>query len=1149
MEEGAVAALHERSSCFGDGASIDFGIHGEADVQASLEVSGLLDRVDRCGDDLDVGIDEWTGVNCEVNQLLTAVRSPMSPIELHDRPMAGDRSRDIDVIAVAVFAEYGRHDVASGEGSDHENPWSDRLMSARLSAAVHGTAAPRADSSQPERRRIMRSSRDIPKGSTAVADDYRCFIYELGLEEPGWMQGFEFVPDQTEVVHHAIGYLVSGSAMDQALRRSAEDASGGWQCYGSSGLQTRDELFLGWAPGQLPTRFPEGSGIAVDPGDFVVMQIHYHYDTSAPADESTLRVDFADDPAADLDRIEFSQFLGPAEIPCSADETGPLCDRNAALALAYERYGAEGVLANAINGICGVSPSAFADMTAGIASSSCTLPVRDVGEIVSVFGHEHEIGKSFRLTLNAGQPDEQILLDIPDWSFDWQYNYYPVDSIVLDRGDTITIDCSWDRARRAPDLEPSYVLWADGTNDEMCFSTIAIRELGGAEAAANAEDVDVEDEADDAELGFDLVELDFPQELIECMDAAGFDIDTLPARDQIPPFVTGLFSCQDAEATGAMLAAIVEGNFLGLVDDDGLTCLSGRLGTEAGATDLLMFVQPDSTRDERGPVGEIVGDCVSLSAALAEFGFPLPASASDCIDDAGRAVIVEATIEGGLPEQQVLFDVVNPCALETAAAEAGVSVQIAALDVTNAEQIEGLVAEVVAEHGAIDLLVNNAGASYVGTLEQISDENLAWMMDVNFVGVARLTRAALPHMRANGGGRVITVTSVGGVVGQPFNDAYCAAKFAVEGLMQSLHPVAAQHGVRVSVVEPGAIASEFITNAGESVQERMTTVDAYTPQVQAYVKHISEAFSVAQTPQDIADVILAVAQAEDPAFRYQTGERSTAFAGMSLSDVDGSTVTQATGSWTVSPIDTPRASAIAGSDLLAGKDSTQARLGTLAEFDLDASHVRRCSRFDQRIEREGSVGVAATEVPGSELEHELPTVAVGVGNASFAGVVHCARDFAATVDGLDRSSAQRAVAHSRHIGDGLGAELLGSTPPFAHDLCAGERCVLADRGGIWECALLDQNVTVAVDLSVGTEAKVGAFAVRRVVDPSALVTAEGPFFVVGGHDVLPELRTATGQDLAAVAHHGKCAQDRVFGLHQVIDSDKHDQDTESNEND
>lgn len=61
------------------------------------------------------------------------------------------------------------------------------------------------------------------------------------------------------------------------------------------------------------------------------------------------------------------------------------------------------------------------------------------------------------------------------WDFDWQFIYEPTDSIVISRGDTIRVECTWDRALRDPELEPAYVLWADGTNDEMCFSTIVTR--------------------------------------------------------------------------------------------------------------------------------------------------------------------------------------------------------------------------------------------------------------------------------------------------------------------------------------------------------------------------------------------------------------------------------------------------------------------------------------------------------------------------------------------------------------------------------------------------------------------------------------------------------------------------------------------------
>ncbi len=235
--------------------------------------------------------------------------------------------------------------------------------------------------------------------------------------------------------------------------------------------------------------------------------------------------------------------------------------------------------------------------------------------------------------------------------------------------------------------------------------------------------------------------------------------------------------------------------------------------------------------------------------------------------------------------------------LEDAAAAAGVQVHIAPLDVTDPEAILATVVAVIAEHGRLDVLINNAGAPYVGTLEQISDEDLDWMMNLNFTGVARLTRAALPHMRAQGGGRIVTVTSVGGVLGQPFNDVYCAAKFAVEGLMQSLHPIASAHGIHVSVVEPGAVATEFVANAGSSLTEREGAEDAYSTQLANYLERTAGAYDAAQTPDELAAVIRDVVDSDAPAFRYQTSERSTMIAGMSLSDLDGSVVTSATSTW------------------------------------------------------------------------------------------------------------------------------------------------------------------------------------------------------------------------------------------------------------
>ena len=236
--------------------------------------------------------------------------------------------------------------------------------------------------------------------------------------------------------------------------------------------------------------------------------------------------------------------------------------------------------------------------------------------------------------------------------------------------------------------------------------------------------------------------------------------------------------------------------------------------------------------------------------------------------------------------------------LKVAATEAGVKLDIRELDVTNESQVAGVIDAVVEEHGSIDVLVNNAGAPYVGSLEQVSYDQLNATMDVNFTGTATATREAMRHMRAAGSGHIISVSSVGGCVGQPFNDAYCAAKFAVEGLMQSLHPVAAQFGVHVSIVQPGPVASDFITNAGESVAERQADPsDPYAGLFGNYLARTAGAFDNAQTPAEVAAMIGDVAESQAPAFRYQTSERATMFSGMSLSDLDGSTVGNATATW------------------------------------------------------------------------------------------------------------------------------------------------------------------------------------------------------------------------------------------------------------
>ena len=217
------------------------------------------------------------------------------------------------------------------------------------------------------------------------------------------------------------------------------------------------------------------------------------------------------------------------------------------------------------------------------------------------------------------------------------------------------------------------------------------------------------------------------------------------------------------------------------------------------------------------------------------------------------------------------------------------TIEVAQLDVTDPASVQARVDEVIERHGTIDVLVNNAGAGFVGGLEHTSDEDLQRTFDVNFHGVWRTTRAVLPHMRKARTGRIISLSSIGGVVGQPFNDAYCAAKFAVEGLMESLAPAVRPFGIYVSLIEPGPVLTEFVNNAAGSMDKRRADdKDAYRPLVEAYLSGSKQAFAtLGQQPDDVAKVVVEAATAPSPHLRYQTSEAIRGLAGKKLSDPSG----------------------------------------------------------------------------------------------------------------------------------------------------------------------------------------------------------------------------------------------------------------------
>jgi NAD(P)-dependent dehydrogenase (short-subunit alcohol dehydrogenase family) len=225
-------------------------------------------------------------------------------------------------------------------------------------------------------------------------------------------------------------------------------------------------------------------------------------------------------------------------------------------------------------------------------------------------------------------------------------------------------------------------------------------------------------------------------------------------------------------------------------------------------------------------------------------------------------------------------------ALLTEATDQGVNVTVRALDVTDRDGARRCLDEIEADFGPIGILVNNAGRGIAGTLEQLSDAALQEELDVHLLGPAALTRHVLPSMRRNGSGRIVTVTSVGGVFGEPFVDAYCASKFAIEGLMQSLAPVAARFGVVVSVVEPGAVGTDFNAN-GDFGPITKQPGDPYRELSEKFLKNYHKLFEAPQHARDAAAVIVEAATTESPRFRWQTSDEAAALVGVSLADLDG----------------------------------------------------------------------------------------------------------------------------------------------------------------------------------------------------------------------------------------------------------------------
>lgn len=198
------------------------------------------------------------------------------------------------------------------------------------------------------------------------------------------------------------------------------------------------------------------------------------------------------------------------------------------------------------------------------------------------------------------------------------------------------------------------------------------------------------------------------------------------------------------------------------------------------------------------------------------------------------------------------------------------------LDVTNEKSILKAMKKIIDEKGRIDILINNAGYSLLGPLEQLDIDEIKAEFETNFFGIIKLIQSVLPTMRKQRYGRIINISSLAGRIGFPFSSAYVSSKFALEGLTESLGYEIKNFGIYAILIEPGVIRTNFLNSMklGKNVitpQNDSNINLPYTEMVQKRISAFKPRFEKGSSPIEVAEVVLEAATSQHPKPRYLVG--------------------------------------------------------------------------------------------------------------------------------------------------------------------------------------------------------------------------------------------------------------------------------------
>jgi mono/diheme cytochrome c family protein len=334
----------------------------------------------------------------------------------------------------------------------------------------------------------------MPKAPGGGFDDYHCFLLDPKLKQDAYLTGALIRPEAASLVHHVILFEAAGPQAAAATRLNRQSGGKGWTCFGGPGLPNdfdaagsslrfgAPQWIAAWVPGHVTNTLPSGLGVLLHRGAKIVMQVHYNLIKGAKPDRSTAVLTTAP-AAAHLKQLETMLVAAPVELPCPRGASGPLCGRTAAIAAAVRKYGTDAALIPA--GLLFVCRKALGDYPQDVGGgrsigTSCDRRITQPMTLYGVAGHMHLRGRDVSVVLDPGTQKQRTLLHIPAWDFRWQDVYFLQRPIALAPGDTVRLSCRFDNSLDgqplvgSKPLAPRYVVWGEGTTDEMCLGVLSV---------------------------------------------------------------------------------------------------------------------------------------------------------------------------------------------------------------------------------------------------------------------------------------------------------------------------------------------------------------------------------------------------------------------------------------------------------------------------------------------------------------------------------------------------------------------------------------------------------------------------------------------------------------------------------------------------